>query len=219
MTSDANRLGEIVSWSLIDLLWGAAAMVLYSVVMLLLNWRLALLTMVVIPPLAVASLYFQKQILRAYREVRRLNSRITGAFNEGIMGATTTKILSREEKNLEEFAALTGTHRAASIKAATFSALFMPIVLVLSSVGTGLTLWRGGTGWPRVPSATVCWQPSSPTPHSFRAGAGDRQDLCGAADGPRGGGTGDGSFEHSAGNPGPSGAEKRVAPAAGSHPL
>ena len=146
MTSDANRLGEIVSWSLIDLLWGAAAMVLYSVVMLLLNWRLALLTMVVIPPLAVASLYFQKQILRAYREVRRLNSRITGAFNEGIMGATTTKILSREEKNLEEFAALTGTHRAASIKAATFSALFMPIVLVLSSVGTGLTLWRGGTG-------------------------------------------------------------------------
>jgi len=146
LTSDASRLGEIVSWSLIDLLWGAAAMLLYSAVMLALNWRLALLTMVVIPPLAVASLYFQGQILRAYREVRRLNSRITGAFSEGIQGATTTKILSREEKNLEEFQELTTSHRAMSIRAATFSALFMPIVLVLSSVGTALTLWRGGTG-------------------------------------------------------------------------
>ena len=146
LTSDANRLGEIVSWSLIDLLWGAAAMLLYVVAMLVLNWRLALLTMAVIPPLAVASIYFQRQILRSYREVRRLNSRITGAFSEGIMGATTTKILSREEKNLEEFADLTRSHRAMSIRAATFSALFMPIVLVLSSVGTALTLWRGGTG-------------------------------------------------------------------------
>ncbi len=146
LTSDANRLGEIVSWSIIDLLWGAAAMALYAAVMFTLNWRLALLTMIVLPPLAVASVYFQKRILRAYRTVRRLNSRITGAFNEDIMGATTTKILSREEKNLEEFQQLTMGHRAASIRAATLSALFMPIVLVLSSVGTALTLWRGGTG-------------------------------------------------------------------------
>lgn len=146
LTSDASRVGEIVSWSLIDLLWGASAMVLYTIVMLSLNWRLALLTLAVMPPLALASLYFQKQILRGYREVRRLNSRITGAFSEGIMGATTTKILSREEKNLEEFAELTRSHRAASIRAATFSSLFMPIVLVLSSVGTALTIWRGGSG-------------------------------------------------------------------------
>lgn len=146
LTSDANRLGEIVSWSLIDLLWGAAAMLLYSIVMFLLNWRLALLVMVVMPPLTLASIYFQRQILRAYREVRRLNSRITGAFSEGIMGAATTKILSREEKNLEEFELLTRSQRATSIRAATFSSLFMPIVLVLSSVGTALTLWRGGSG-------------------------------------------------------------------------
>jgi ATP-binding cassette subfamily B protein len=146
LTSDASRLSEIVSWSMVDLLWGAAAMLLYLVVMLILNWRLALITMVVLPPLAVASIYFQRQILRAYREVRRLNSRITGDFSEGIMGATTTKILSREEKNLEEFAALTSSHRATSIRAATFSALFMPIVLFLASVGTGIVLWRGGTG-------------------------------------------------------------------------
>ncbi|HBG00224.1 MAG TPA: ABC transporter ATP-binding protein [Firmicutes bacterium] len=146
LTSDVNRLGEIVGWGLIDLLWGGVAMVLYFIVMFSMNWRLALLTVCVIPILAVASVYFQRQILRAYRNVRHINSRITGSFNEGIMGATTTKILSREERNLHEFKTLTSGLRASSVRAATFSALFLPIVLVLGSVGTSLTLWAGGSG-------------------------------------------------------------------------
>jgi ATP-binding cassette subfamily B protein len=78
--------------------------------------------------------------------VRRVNSKITGSFNEGIIGATTTKILSREDRNLEEFQTLTSGLRASSIRAATFSALFLPIVLVLGSIGTSLTLWVGGDG-------------------------------------------------------------------------
>jgi ATP-binding cassette subfamily B protein len=146
LTSDVNRLGEIVSWSLIDLLWGGVAMIFYSIVMFSMNWRLALLTVCVIPVLAVVSVYFQKQILRAYRKVRRVNSQITGAFSEGIMGATTTKILSREEENLKEFQSLTSGLRASSIRAATCSALYLPIVLMLGSIGTSLTLWAGGSG-------------------------------------------------------------------------
>ncbi len=146
LTSDVNRLGEIVSWSLIDLLWGGAAMVFYAAVMFSMNWRLALLTVCVIPVLALVSVYFQKQILRAYRSVRRMNSKITGAFSEGIMGAATTKILSREEENLKEFEGLTSGLRASSIRAATFSALFLPIVLMLGNIATALTLWVGGNG-------------------------------------------------------------------------
>lgn len=146
LTSDVNRLGEIVSWGLVDLLWGIVAMVAYLIVMFSLNWRLALLNISVLPVLAVVSAYFQKQILRSYRKVRRVNSQITGAFNEGIMGATTTKILSREEKNLAEFQTLTTSLKAAGIRATTFSALFLPIVLTLASVGTALTLWAGGSG-------------------------------------------------------------------------
>lgn len=146
LTSDVNRLGEIVSWSLIDLLWGGVAMIFYSIVMFSMNWRLALLTIGVLPILAIASIYFQKQILRAYRNVRRVNSKITGAFSEGIMGATTTKILSREEENLREFQSLTSGLRGSSIRAATFSALYLPIVLMLGSIGTSLTLWAGGNG-------------------------------------------------------------------------
>lgn len=146
MTSDVNRLGEIVSWGCVDLFWGAASMITYMVVMLTLNWRLALVSMAVVPLLVVISLFFQKRILREHRLVRRINSRITGSYNEGISGATTTKIMSREEQNLAEFAELTGNMRASAIRAAVYSSLFMPIVLVLGSVGTSLALWYGGSG-------------------------------------------------------------------------
>ncbi len=144
MTSDIRKLGEVISWSLVDMIWGITMMLAMMVIMLYLNWKLALITLSTVPVLAVASLYFQKKILKAYRKVRKINSKITGSFNEGIMGARTTKTLVREEKNLNEFEDLTGQIRAASIRAAIFSALFLPIVLTFGSIGTGLALWFGG---------------------------------------------------------------------------
>jgi len=145
MTSDVTRLGEIVSWGCVDMFWGSASMVVYTIMMFSLNWRLALVSLAVTPILVAVSLVFQKRILQEHRKVRRLNSRITGAYNEGITGATTTKIMSREEQNLAEFAELTGSLRASAVRAAVYSSLFMPIVLLLSSIGTGLVLWYGGS--------------------------------------------------------------------------
>ncbi len=144
MTSDLRRLGEIISWGIVDFVWGITMMFGIACVMFTLNWKLALITLSVVPLLALISLYFQQKILKAYRQVRKINSRITGSFNEGISGAKTTKTLVREEENLKEFEGLTGKMRASSIRAAVFSALFLPIVLTLGSVGTGLTLWFGG---------------------------------------------------------------------------
>lgn len=146
MVSDIRRLSETISWGLVDFVWGITMMVTIMVVMLSLNWKLALITMVVIPILAIISMYFQKKILRAYRNVRKINSRITGAFNEGITGAKTTKTLVREEKNLEEFEEITAKMRNYSIRAAVFSALYLPIVLTLGSIGTALAIFFGGKG-------------------------------------------------------------------------
>lgn len=89
-----RRLAEILSWSLMDLIWGLAVMLGVSVVMLLVNWKLALLVLMVVPVLAWLSVWFQVRILKNYRSVRRINSRITSAFNEGITGAKTTKTRS-----------------------------------------------------------------------------------------------------------------------------
>lgn len=144
ITSDTQRLGETLAWGLVDVTWGLAVIVAGICVMFYLNWQLALVTLSVTPILVLVSIYFQKKILAAYREVRRTNSRITGAFNEGIMGAKTTKTLVREEENLKEFQEITDKMRRSSIKAVVFSSIYFPIVLSLGSIGTGLALWVGG---------------------------------------------------------------------------
>jgi ATP-binding cassette subfamily B protein len=146
MTSDTQRLGETVAWGLVDIAWGSIMMLATIGIMLYLNWQLALITLSVVPVLAVVSMYFQKKILEVYRHVRRVNSRITGAFNEGIMGAKTTKTLVREEENLQEFKELTEGMRRSSVKAVVVSSIYMPIVMTLGSIGTGLALWFGGQG-------------------------------------------------------------------------
>jgi len=145
MTSDTARLGETVAWGLVDLFWASAYILITAFSMFMLNARMALLVLSVVPIIAVAAVWFQKRILAGYRIVRKTNSQITGAFNEGIMGARTSKTLVREEANSEEFKVLTGTMRTASIRAAVLSALFLPIVTSLGSVATALVLQRGGS--------------------------------------------------------------------------
>ena len=145
MTSDTARLGESVAWGIVDLFWSAAYILITAVAMFLLNVRMALLVLSVMPVIAVVAVWFQKRILAGYRIVRKTNSQITGAFNEGIMGAKTSKTLVRESENCREFSILTGTMRSASVRAAVLSALFLPIVISLGAVATSLVLYRGGT--------------------------------------------------------------------------
>lgn len=144
MTSDTQRLGDTVAWGLMDFMWSFAYIVMVSVTMLVINWRLALVVLAVVPVIALIAVYFQKRILTSYREVRKINSKITGAFNEGIMGAQTSKTLVREEANAAEFAELTSAMRKSSVRAALTSATFLPIVVSLGGLATALVLYRGG---------------------------------------------------------------------------
>ncbi|TET21706.1 MAG: ABC transporter ATP-binding protein [Candidatus Cloacimonadota bacterium] len=154
MTSDISRLGDTIAWGLVDMIWGFTMMLAMAVVMFVLNWKLAFLTLSVVPVLAVLSLYFQKKILKWYRIVRKSNSRITGGFNEGITGAKTTKTLAREQENLREFQAMTSTMYHSSVRAAVLSSMYLPAVLTLGSIGTALALWYGGKG---VLAATISY--------------------------------------------------------------
>ncbi len=144
LTSDVQRLGEIVAWGLVDVAWGLAAMTATAAAMLLLDARLALIVLTVVPPLALISVWFQRRVLTEQRHVRRLNSEISAAFNEGIVATPTTKTLVREADNLEEFSRLTGRMRGAAIRAASLSSLYLPLVILIGSVGTALAVVHGG---------------------------------------------------------------------------
>ena len=153
LTSDIWRLGNTLSWD-----WwifhGFAMMLITTVVMLVLDWRLALLTFIVIPVLFAVSVYFQKRILFSHRDIRKNNSLITAAFNEGIQGVKTTKTLVREAGNLKDFEKLTYEMNQKTIRAATFSSIYMPIVMLLGSIGASIVLWQGGE---RVMQGTISY--------------------------------------------------------------
>ena len=127
MVSDVARLSDMIAWSITDFMWCGFYMLFCFGAMFWFNWKLALIVLAVIPPLAIVSLYLQKRILRYQRVARKHNSRITSAFNEGIMGAMTTKTLVREEQNAAEFETITEDMRKASIKASVLSATFFPL--------------------------------------------------------------------------------------------
>lgn len=146
MVSDIARLSEMIAWSIVDVFWSLCFAVGCITIMFIKNWQLALIVISVLPILVAASLFLQKRILRYQREARRHNSRITGAFNEGIMGAMTTKTLVREQRNAQEFKELTGGMKKASIRASILSASFFPLVISLGAIGTGLALSVGGQG-------------------------------------------------------------------------
>lgn len=144
MTSDIEKLSSTISWGLVDMIWATSMMLIISVIMFITNWKLALITLSVIPILIVISIYFQKKILKSYRSVRKTNSKITSSFSEGIMGAKTTKTLVREDENLSDFKVLTDKMKNSSVRAAIFSSLYLPVVLILGSIGTALVMTLGG---------------------------------------------------------------------------
>jgi len=106
LSSDISRLGDVVAWGIVDLVWGVAMVIFTLGVVFSLSWRLALIMLALMPLIAFISIRFQIRMFKSYRKVRKLNSMITGSFGEGIHGAKTTKTLVREEANLEEFMTL-----------------------------------------------------------------------------------------------------------------
>ena len=144
VTSDTQRVADLVSWGLLDTSWGIFGIGSSVVFMFFINWKLALIVLTIIPVLVVVASKFQKHILGEYRKVRKLNSKITGAYNENITGVRVTKALGREEKNLDEFKGLTIPMFHAGFRAAWLSALFLPVVQVLSALATGSIAWFGG---------------------------------------------------------------------------
>lgn len=144
LISDTSRLSEVVAWGIVDVAWGFTTILVIITAMFILSWRLALAAVVVIPLLAAASWFFQRRLLRSHQAIRRINSRITSSFNEGIMGARTSKTLRRETLNNQEFAAQADDLYRHSVRAGTFAALFMPVVSLLGAVGAALVLSIGG---------------------------------------------------------------------------
>ena len=142
--SDTNRIASMVAWNFTDILWSLFYVGGSFVSMFFLNWRLALVVATIIPVIAILTWYFEDKILHWNRKIRKLNSKITGSFNEGITGAKTSKTLVIEDRNADSFCTLTKSMKDSGIRAARLNAVYIPLVLFFSTVAVAVVLLRGG---------------------------------------------------------------------------
>ncbi|MBQ4096759.1 MAG: ABC transporter ATP-binding protein [Clostridia bacterium] len=144
MMSDTSRIGSLFSWTLVDSVWRISYLVGAIAVMLYMNVRLALMVLSILPLLVVLFSIFQKKLIKVNREVREINSKITGNFNEGITGAKTVKSLAIEDGMESRFTAETAEMRKKSIRASKIRGLFSGVMNLGSSVALAIVLWKGG---------------------------------------------------------------------------
>lgn len=142
--SDTLKIAGMIAWGLVDMFWAFIYVISVFVIMFMLNWKLALIIMLIIPFIAVLTVYFQNKILRWNRKVRRINSQITSAYNEGITGVRTSKSMVIEEDNQKNFYNITGNMHQAANRSARLNAVYIPTILFFSSVAAAIVLARGG---------------------------------------------------------------------------
>ena len=144
VTSDSQRIAELISWSLLDFVWAIMNIVIAIAFMLTINWQLTLLILPMIPLLVYSAIWFKKRILVHFRDSRKLNSKITGGYNEMITGVRIIKALRREASSLDEFGQLTRGMYDSTYHAAWYSALFLPSVQIISALFIALIIFVGG---------------------------------------------------------------------------
>lgn len=142
--SDTERIGELLAWRMMDVVWNISYIIFATVVMIVVNIRLALCVLVVVPVAVVAIMYFQKKIVEDNRIVREINSRITGNFNEGITGMRSIKTMRIEDVMRRGFESETDRMKHATVQTVRHSAMLTSLITLLSSLALALVLWGGG---------------------------------------------------------------------------
>lgn len=143
--SDTSRISEAMAWSIVDVFYSSIYVLGCMIVMLVLNWKLALLVIVVVPFIVLLTLYFQKRILAVNRQARKINAEITRHYNEGISGAKTSKTLVIEDKNTANFKEVTGRMKSTTIRAVMLSAIYVPLIGLLTAMAVSFVITGGGT--------------------------------------------------------------------------
>ncbi len=142
--SDTGKIGLMVSWRMMDIIWNGSFIVCVLIMMLIQNVKLAIIVMAIVPVAVIVATYFQKKLITINRKVREINSTITGNFNEGITGAKAIKTLVVEDKIQKDFEKDTKKMFRTSVNAAHFSAFFTSSITMLSSLALALVLYKGG---------------------------------------------------------------------------
>lgn len=143
--SDTERISSNLAWGIVDLFYSGVYVIGCMIVMLFVNWKLALLIIAIVPVMVLLISYFQNRLLNVEREARKINAEITRHYNEGISGAKTSKTLAIEDKNTAAFKKVTARMKDTSIHSVRLRATCLPLISFATAVAVGLVITGGGT--------------------------------------------------------------------------
>ena len=142
--SDTGKIGELVAWRMMDIVWNVSYILAVIIVMFTLNVRLTLLFLLIIPIATALITYFGRKYMIENRKIREINSKITGNFNEGITGIRSIKTMAIEEVIDTDFKTETDHMKHTSVHAMHYGSILSTFVTGIGSVALALVLWQGG---------------------------------------------------------------------------
>ena len=144
VTTDVGTLNEWFSAGIVSVFGDFFLLFGIIIVMVSVNWKLALITFSVMPLLAYVIFFIRKRIREAYRDIRVRIARINAYLQENIAGMTVVQIFNREKRNFKKFDDLNQSYLEANLRSIFYYSLFWPSVDLIESIALALIIWFGG---------------------------------------------------------------------------
>ncbi|HND19632.1 MAG TPA: ABC transporter ATP-binding protein [Acidobacteriota bacterium] len=144
LTSDVDALNELFTAGFVTLFSDVFTLIGILVFLLMINWKLAMVSMIIIPLLVGVTAWFRINATATYREVRTRMARINAFLQEHITGMPVVQLFNREARAMADFDEINDLHRIANVNSVFYYAVFYPAVGLISSVGVALVVWYGG---------------------------------------------------------------------------
>jgi len=144
VTNDVDALNQMVSSGLVSLVNDFLTIFGIIIIMLKMDYRLALVSFTTIPMIVALVAFFQIRMTRAFHRVRRRIADVNATLQESISGMKTIQAFSREDINLQRFDLTNQENLQANLQVATLTSVFFPMVELIGAIGTALVVWYGG---------------------------------------------------------------------------
>ena len=144
LTNDVEALDQLVTDGVTSLVQNTLTLVGTAILLFVLDWRLALATLTVIPAMSVGTVIFRKRSARAYRAVRERLGLVTATLAEDIAGMRVVQAFTREQRNIRNFREVSERYRESNQETVVLNGLYFPFVDLLSSIALAVVLGYGG---------------------------------------------------------------------------
>ena len=144
LTSDVKKVSQVISWGLVELIFGVMMISVSLTAMFIYNWKLSLIVMLSIPLLLILAIKVRSLLIQYARKARKAYSTMAAYLTEHINGLEVNKTTVQEARVSENFQDVSSKLRHASYRSSVYGSLYYPIVVISGSLAAALVIYLGG---------------------------------------------------------------------------